>query len=557
MLNSNLAGKLLHLIMEIASKLGDSIVQGTEKKNPWKSLLFLNIYRIILALVFLVTYLIRDSNTLLGHHAPRLFLITAIAYLATSIISVIIAKLLWLSYSNFIHILTFIDIGLLSVFMHASGGINSGLGMLLVVAIAASSIISEGRTATLFAAMAAICILAEQFIAQMEGEFASNYTQAGFLGGTLFATAILAHVLSSRLHETEAIALQRGIDLANMAQLNEHVIKHLQSGLIVVDNSNKIRLVNESAWKFLGKPSIAEPNDYLQNVCPAINSQLQDWRSGKMIAPSAIQPEHSNFNVIPGYRDFGEDGESGTLIFLEDASRVSQQAQQMKLASLGRLTASIAHEIRNPLGAISHAEQLLAESVKLDAQDKRLAEIIHKNSERVNAIIENVLQLSRREVSLPETIRLSRCIDNFKQEFISSHSISAEDIVVDIKPDDIRVFFDATQLHQILWNICENGLRYSLANNSHPLLKIIGGRTDTNNSYLEIIDFGCGVPNEHVDNIFEPFFTTEKFGSGLGLYICKELCEANSARISYRYDEHTGSCFRMDFPMQQIFRTSA
>jgi len=543
--------------MDIAAKLGDSITQGKEKKNPWQSLLFLNIYRIILASVFLITYLFRGSDTILGQHAPRMFMITAIAYLATSVISILISQLRLLSYNNFIHALTFIDIGVLSILMHASGGIGSGLGMLLVVAIASSSIISEGRTATLFAAMAAICLLAEQFISQIEGEFASDYTQAGFLGGTLFATAILAHVLSSRLHETQAIALQRSIDLANMAQLNEHVIKHLQSGLIVVDKNNVIRLMNESAWKFLGKPNMGEPHETLKAICPALNEQLESWRNGKMLVPSAIQPVSSNVDVLPGYRDFGEEGESGTLIFLEDASRVSQQAQQMKLASLGRLTASIAHEIRNPLAAISHAEQLLAESTRLDTQEKRLTEIIHKNSDRVNAIIENVLQLSRREISVPEGIRLKHCLENFKQEFIVCHGIEAEDIAINIHPEGTQIYFDSTQLQQILWNLCENGMRYSRKNDAHPLLKLQGGQDETDKCFLNIIDFGSGIAQEYVNNIFEPFFTTEKSGSGLGLYICKELCEANSARLSYQHNARSGSCFRIDFPVQQIFKASA
>ena len=544
--------------MEIASKFGANITQGNEKKNPWKPLLFLNFYRALLGLVFLVTYIIRDSQTVLGQHAPRLFLFATITYLILNAISILIAHFRLMSYSNLIHALTFMDIGILSVLMHASGGISSGLGMLLVVAIAASSIITQGRTATLlFAAMAAICLLAEQFIAQMEGDLNANFAQAGFLGGTLFATAILAHVLSSRLHESEMLALQRGIDLANMAQLNEHVIQHLQSGLIVVDKNNVIRLMNESAWKFLGKPEMGLQNDTLQRVCPSLGEQLLIWQAGNMLAPNAIKPMNSNFDILPGYREIGDDGESGTLIFLEDASRVSQQAQQMKLASLGRLTASIAHEIRNPLAAISHAEQLLAESSRLDEQEKRLAAIIHKNSERVNAIIENILQLSRRATALPEDINLLQCLESFKQEFALSHTIAADEIRIDIKPADTHIYFDTTQLQQIIWNLCDNGLRYSQKTEKHPLLTLVGGINEAGEKFLEIVDAGIGVAPEYVENIFEPFFTTEKSGSGLGLYICRELCEANSARLSYSNDPQLGSSFRIDFPLPKIFKASA
>ena len=210
--------------------------------------------------------------------------------------------------------------------------------------------------------------------------------------------------------------------------------------------------------------------------------------------------------------------------------------------------ASIAHEIRNPLGAISHAEQLLAESPQLPPEDKRLTEIIHDNSSRVNAIIENILQLSRRGNTLAESIRLNEWLDNFAAEFVLGHNIEMSDLSIDVNPVDISIFMDSTQLHQILWNLCQNGLRYSRDYPDSPKLELQGGLTeDKRHPFLEIIDHGTGIDSKTAETIFEPFFTTEASGSGLGLYISRELCESNFASLNYKPVPSGGSCFRIEF----------
>jgi len=359
----------------------------------------------------------------------------------------------------------------------------------------------------------------------------------------------LSHVLSLRLRESEALAEQRGIDLANMAQLNEHVIKRLQHGLIVVDHEAQLRLMNESAWQMLGLPIIDQLQHInLGSVSEALNQQLSSWSSGQITRPEIIRSTGEAPNILPHFTRLGSKDESGTLIFLEDSTRTSQQAQQMKLASLGRLTASIAHEIRNPLGAISHAEQLLAESPELPDQDRRLTEIIHNNSARVNAIIENVLQLSRRGNAAPEPILLIDWLQGFIAEFRLGHNIHIDELSINVEPADITIYMDSTQLHQVLWNLCQNGLRYSHDYPDSPKLELHGGFcSDNTRPFLEIIDHGSGIDPVTAETIFEPFFTTEANGSGLGLYISRELCESNFASLNYIPVPSGGSCFRIDF----------
>jgi len=520
-----------------------------QELNVWKSLHFFNFYRIALAGIFVASIFIETYISPLGSYDPVVFAIVSYLYLSLSILASFAIHWRWPNAETNIVLLTMIDICALTIIMHTSGGIESGLGMLIVVAIAGNSVLTDGRAASLFAALAALAIRTGQVVAYISQSMEPNFTQAGFLGAAVFATAWLSHALSNRLRESEELAARRGIDLANMAQLNDHVIKRLQSGVIVVDNNHRIRLMNKSAWHMLGLPVLENAyNKFLGTISEELNQQLQEWESGQLNEPKLFRTNGSNTEVLPSFTQFGSIDNAATLIFLEDTVRMFQQAQQMKLASLGRLTASIAHEIRNPLGAISHADQLLAESPNLDQSDKRLTEIIHTHTERVNGIIENVLQLSRRGNNAPQNIALQDWLEKFVSEFALSENISPDTIACSTNPLNINVHFDPTQLHQIVWNLSHNGIRFSADYPYNPKLELRSGILDeSQRPFLDIIDHGPGIDSKTAQQIFEPFFTTDAKGSGLGLYIARELCELNKALVRYIAVPNGGSCFRIEF----------
>jgi two-component system sensor histidine kinase PilS (NtrC family) len=245
----------------------------------------------------------------------------------------------------------------------------------------------------------------------------------------------------------------------------------------------------------------------------------------------------------------GRTDPAGSIILLEDTTLVAQRAQQMKLASLGRLTASIAHEIRNPLGAISHAEQLLEESSNLNSADRRLADIIRTNSERVNEIIENVLQISRRQPSRSEEIVLSDWLQRFIQDFRGNRPLTDQNLTLDIQPSDIHVFADASQLHQIMTILCDNAVCHFQGPGNELRIQINGRAVPGAEGYLlDVLDNGPGIAADSLRQIFEPFFTTHNKGSGLGLFIARELCEANRLGLEYAARPEGGSCFRVNFP---------
>ena len=517
--------------------------------NIWKSLHFLNLYRIILSGIFVTSIFIEGNLPVLGSLDPVGFAITSYIYMTIGVLASFTIHWRWPNFEVLVLFLTMVDVTALTIIMHTSGGIETGMGMLIVVAIAGNSLLTNGKAATLFAALAALAILTDQVVSSISQSITTNYTQAGFLGAAVFATALLSHVLSRRLRETEELAEQRGVDLANMAELNDHVIKRLYSGVIVVDTDNRIRLMNQSAWQMLGLPVIDNAyNKSLASISKDLQQQLQDWKNDRLNESKIFRANASNIEVLPNFTSLGSRDSSATLIFLEDTARMAQQAQQMKLASLGRLTASIAHEIRNPIGAISHADQLLAESTNLDDSDKRLTEIIHSHTERVNGIIENVLQLSRRGNTVPELISLKEWLEKFVSEFSLSQHVDKDVVSVGVMPTDIAIYFDPTQLHQIVWNLSHNGLRFSAEYPENPKLELRSGLLETNHRpYLDVIDHGPGIDPGTAQQIFEPFFTTDSKGSGLGLYIARELCELNKAYIRYLTVPTGGSCFRIEF----------
>ena len=275
--------------------------------------------------------------------------------------------------------------------------------------------------------------------------------------------------------------------------------------------------------------------------------RLQQWLHNPTLRPASLQAVPDGPILQPSFAILQRGEKNDTLVFLDDISQVAQHAQQLKLASLGRLTAGIAHEIRNPLGAISHAAQLLQESEDLDGHDKRLAQIIQDHSRRMNLVIENVLQLSRRRQAEPQLLDLKYWMHRFGSEF-RLNAGADQQLHLETSSGTLQTRMDPHQLTQVLTNLVENGMRYSMRKNGtgQVWLKLFRD-TESDLPVLEVLDDGAGVPPDQIQEIFEPFYTTDSKGTGLGLYISRELCESNQARLDYKPREGGGSCFRITF----------
>lgn len=514
----------------------------------WNVLRLLNVFRLGIGLSLIGFSVFVPDAVGLGRFQPRLFAFVLWIYLAFSLG---VALALWLrkpSLSRHAFVPFGVDVIAITLIMYASGGFDSGLAILLVATATAAGLLLSQRQALTVAAAAALAVLTQQFYFDLNrGTFSANYVQAGLLGGTFFAMAALAGALARRARESEALASQRGVDLANMAQLNEYIIQRIESGILVIDAHDRIRLMNEAAWHLLGMPTQNETHA-LQKLSPELFGQLAAWRRSPDYEPETFRVPTVVSKILPRFARLGHRENAGTLIYLEDSAVMTQRAQDLKLTSLGRLTASIAHEIRNPLGAISHAAQLLAESPNLHPAEQRLTRIVLEQSARMNTIIENIMQLSRRDRTRPEIFRLKPWLEGFVEEFARTQGIEAAQIDVAIEPSGVEVWMDPSHLHQVLFNLCQNGLRHGARHPRNPKLMLRGGVTiESRGPFLDVIDFGPGVDPDVAQHIFEPFFTTEPQGTGLGLYIARELCESNQAHVEYVPTPTGGSCFRITF----------
>jgi two-component system sensor histidine kinase PilS (NtrC family) len=518
------------------------------EKNTWKPLAFLNAYRLTVSGLFLILTFTDNLFAPLASQSRELFLGASAGYFFFGILGSMSAHWRTPEFEIQVRVGVIADVVFVSLLMHASGGVQSGVGMLMFVSVAGGSILTAGRTAMSFAAIATLGILAEQFYRHIDASSATGgYAQAGLLGVSFFTAALIVHVLAQRIRESEDLARKRGIDLANMAELTGHIIQRMQTGILVVDPDNRVRLINESAWYMLGMPATGD-NALLADISAELADQVKTWLADINFNPPPFQPNSDYSTIVARLARISPDERPGVLIFLEDTAAMAQQAQQLKLASLGRLTASIAHEIRNPLGAISHAGQLLDESPHLDQADQRLTRIISDQSARMNGIVENVMSLSRRDRAKPEVFELKPFLQQFVDEFAPLHEIDSSQFVIDIEPADLQVQFDRSQLQQILTNLCENGLRHSSDYTGGPRIEFRGGvAPEFRRPYLDVIDHGPGLTAETAEHIFEPFFTTEATGTGLGLYISRELAESNQSNINYLPAPTGGSCFRIRF----------
>ncbi len=547
-----------HSMSTAASEIDPVETHGvTDAPAPefaWRVLRLVNIFRTLAAIFLIAMFLLTDSPHLIGNANPDLFFGTALSYAVFGMLNDFAVTQRWPSLMAQSIAQALADIVALVTMTHASGGLDSGLGNLLIVSIGAVALIWPRRRALMFGAMAAIAVIFEQYLNVLKGSATiADLTPAGVLGGILLFISYAAHPLARRIQESEALARQRGIDLANLAQLNEYIIRNLRESIVVVDGDDNIRLMNEAAANYLGTTGTLRGKP-LNDISPRLLDCVQAWRAGQGFdnqAPTSVIAADGTTIINPYFAPIGHGQQGALLIFLEDASALAEKVQQSKLASLGRLSASIAHEIRNPVGAMSHAGQLLAENTTLSKQELKLTEIINTNARRVSSIIESVLQFSRREQTSPERLDLVEWVDQFVTEFVTTCQIPPERLIIINSESSLDVRMDPGHLHQVMWNLCENALRYGDVEQSGGTVDLaLGRRLSNRRPYLEIRDRGPGIPERLNDRIFEPFFRGaegENTGTGLGLFISRELCECNRAALVYEPRPGGGSVFRIIF----------
>lgn len=510
-----------------------------------------NYYRVVISLI-LTALLFVDPETLDNKfRMTEAYEVTTLSYLGINLFLALVMMAGAKPNQRHITLSILIDIIVLHSLLISSVGMTGGLANLVIVSVAAGNILTPSRMGLFYAALAAIGSLGVSIWSVLTlNADADEIVRAGSLGILYFAAAFILQSVTRRMLHSEELATSRARSLLELEQINQQIIQRMRTGIVVTDRFGDVRLGNAAAHELLfGERDQASA---MQQLPPQLRQRLDQWieRPGMRTEPFQAKPVapmlQANFTRL--HQERGDQ----ILIFIEDMSKVTLQAQQMKLASLGRLTAGIAHEIRNPLGAISHAAQLLNESTTYDAGDRKMVDIIQRHSQRVNSIIENVLDLSRRRPADSQLVDAGYWL----KEFVEDYGQSAEhrpdnerpQISLEIAEQQAPARFDTSQMAQVLVNLCDNGLRYSLAQTGKATLTLrVGTSTDGERCFIDVQDQGTGISDDQQEHIFEPFYTTDQSGTGLGLYLARELCEANQAHLSLLENDEPGCCFRITF----------
>ncbi len=516
----------------------------------WRPLQLFSVYRFALAVSFLTISQLNASSLIFPTGHPDAFIQISITYALFSFVTLLLSFSPKIPYKWQVNLPIYCDIVFLILIMHFCGSIISGMGLLLIILAAAHGILYPGKYALLTAAISTIALLSEYtYMLLYENYDLSLSGMAGLIGILIFAAAALANFLSFRVRKNQNIISKQATLLASSMQVNSHIVALMQQGVILLDNHNHIKTLNLAAQKILG---LGKHQDYhtLNTLPPEVQHCIFAWQQNKQL----LEPIHIEDHLPKArleFQNFGDNKNINTLVFIYDTAEENKKAQDLKLASLGHLTANIAHELRNPLGAVSHASQLLIESDDLSGENKHLLHMILQNCNRMNQVIQNVLSISGQK---PNAQKID--LNDWLQEHVPTlrfPNFPEAQVTLALCHEKINILVDPSQLTQIIVNLCENGLRHHMQ--KHGVAKI-SLRTQyqqppLSNITLDIINQGDGIPSNIQEFIFEPFYTTEKSGTGLGLFLTRELCQINSAQIHYSH-QAPDSQFRLTFPGEAL-----
>lgn len=486
-----------------------------------------------MALLFLGFYLYEDQLQWWQPAAPKLLPIVLSGYLTLAISLFISTRRSRHNQTDQLLPFFMSDIlfyGLLLLYLAPK---QTDISIIMLVTVGLGNFLVTQRYGFLLAAMATLMVLSHGFV-HPSNQITDQVLSGSFISIAYFIEAAIVQSLKSGLDEARSQEKETKTQLLTASKINSIIIDRMQTGVCVVNGSGQISSLNRAVQERISPKGVG---DHIPDI---LFERLKTWQEFKLQNDDTIKLELENGKKFIVIVSFAEINETSTLIFIEDKDTVTRRANQFKLESLARMAASIAHEIRNPLNAVSHAAQLIYDNPELDSDDARLCEIIVNQSTRMDAIIQNVLQLSKRKATEPKWLELDSWIMKFIDDFSAQNSIKFT-----LSTEPMKIRFDPSQLHQVLWNIASNAIHYGKASKQSPI--DIKFKQLPHRASIRITDNGPGICENELNFLFEPFHTTSAKGTGLGLYLVKELCEANHAEIRYHNTINAGACFEILF----------
>jgi two-component system sensor histidine kinase PilS (NtrC family) len=516
------------------------LLLGRDDAEQRRELYFFSLYRVFEA-ALLTLVLFTPPGTLVAE--PRHALlgkVTALAYLVASGV-----LLYWASRRRALGVQVMlgaaVDIAAATLATHALPASAPGIAMMLLFNIGAASLLLPLRYGLGGAAIAAAMTIGEYIWSVLrDDDTARPLAERVMFAVSYLAIAMLTYLLGRQMRAAQALVQQRGAEIADLAEVNELIIRRMRTGVLLVDGEGRIRLANEAAQALLG------PHDRERNLtlaAPELARRLQQWQHDGLASDAPLRLGGDGNEVLPRFARLRANGESA-LVFLDDTALVSRRAESMTLATLGRFSASLAHEIRNPLAAISYATQLLEESEEMSQGDRRLLQIIHQQCLRTNGIVESVLGIARRERASVEHVDLVAFARRFVQDYQQTLQPEQGSLQVTAGATPVPAMVDPRHLQQILTVLVQNALTYGRLPRE-PARVTLAVHQREGRPTIEVLDRGPGIPEANAAQLFRPFFTTSEHGTGLGLYIASELARANDASLAHVPVPAGGSCFRL------------
>ncbi|MEZ5727893.1 MAG: HAMP domain-containing sensor histidine kinase [Burkholderiaceae bacterium] len=524
---------------------GDALQVITE--SHWSALQWFAVSRLAVALGLWIASITSTSIDLLEIRDLSNFRTIALIYAVLALTYLVTIGALRPRFQLQLHAHVTTDLLALTALVWASGGVRGGIGTLIIASVAAAAVLATPRVAAGFAAAGALLLLGETAWRALDGGIEpAAFAQAGMIGAACFLVGLAVNWLSSRLQLQEELAWRRGQDLSNQLAVTQRVIAELQQGVMVV-SAEELSAHHESLAQSCCPPNwwsgwVSMAARRHSSACVRPTGARLPMPTGAGVHQSRTGVHEMVFSPEPEaegeaatrlrlrFVSARETEDSDAVILIEDLREVENRAQQLKLASMGRLSASIAHEIRNPLGAIRHANSLLAEQLG-SPQLQRLARIVEDNTVRINRTIEDVLSISRRDRAVDEAVDMSTFLPAFVRDIQLQASTSARRIGLSVRTSK-PMRFDSNHLRQVLSNLVGNALRYASELPAAVIVEWV--ETPDHRLELRIADDGPGLSVESLQHAFEPLYKTESRGTGLGLYLARELCSVNGASIRYQ-----------------------
>ena len=493
---------------------------------PW----LLNVCRLTILLSMLVLYMMSvfsENAGLKKMVPPTIFYIWAAVYAGITLISIIRPH--WVRQENdkLPNASAVVDIVMIMALVYLTGGIGTGVGILVLPFVATSCMLSYGKFPALYAGFTTVCILCVMFLSDQlsldtETWDGRNIGTAIMLIGASFAVAYLTSYSATFLRDATASARKHKRNYNRVRGLNQLVLNRVQEAVIVIDPELKVWLFNRQAKNYFSGLA-AEHKE------PIFEDLVARWLLNPEKSFEADIHLHRFSMHVRAVPMVQEDGKL-LMLFLRSLREIAAEAMATKLASLGQLTANLAHEIRNPMSAIRHANDLLQENIE-DPVSKKLHGIIDGNIRRIDKMLEDISTLNKKDNLGRESINLMKFWLAFKQEFTLNNPNSVGCIKMEMKGKNLTVTADPMHVQQIMWNLCNNAWRHSTKGSD--AIKVSIKPSGKLNVSIVVSDDGPGVAPEIRNQLFEPFFTTEKDGTGLGLYVARELAHANLGQLHY------------------------